>query len=84
MTAEHVPCIEVVELLSDYIEGALDEPTVQRIEAHLELCPPCVLYLEQLRATIRQVAALPAPTLSAAAVAQVEAAFRDLHQPPAV
>ena len=81
MTVEHLPCSEVVKLLTDYLDGALDASTAQRVEAHLALCPPCVIYLEQLRITIREIGLLPLETLGEAAIAELETAFRDVHRP---
>ena len=81
MTVEHLPCNEVVELLTDYLDGALDASTAQRVEAHLALCPPCVIYLEQLRITIREIGLLPLETLGEAAIGELETAFRDVHRP---
>jgi anti-sigma factor RsiW len=46
-------CQELVELVTDYFDGALDEATRAEFDAHLALCPGCVTYLEQMRATIR-------------------------------
>ena len=77
----HLPCREVVELLTDYLEGALDPPTRGRVEHHLSLCPPCVTYLEQLRTTVRVVGQLPEATLPPEALAELEAAFRGFHPP---
>jgi anti-sigma factor RsiW len=48
-----IACIELVELVTDYLEGALPGPRRQAFEAHLELCPGCVAYVEQMRQTIR-------------------------------
>ena len=46
-------CQELVELVTDYFEGALPEEDREAFDAHLELCPGCVTYLEQMRATMR-------------------------------
>jgi anti-sigma factor RsiW len=46
-------CQELVELVTDYFEGALDEATRAEFDAHLALCPGCVTYVEQMRTTIR-------------------------------
>jgi anti-sigma factor RsiW len=48
-----ISCREMVELVTDYLDGALDPSVVQRMEAHLKLCPPCVEYVEQVRTTAR-------------------------------
>ena len=48
--AEDLVCVEVVELVTDYLEGALPDAQAQRLERHLDTCPGCTEYLEQLRA----------------------------------
>jgi anti-sigma factor RsiW len=40
----------VVELVTDYLEGALPADQAERLERHLDTCPGCAEYLEQLRA----------------------------------
>jgi anti-sigma factor RsiW len=47
-----VTCRECAEFLSDYLDGELDLPVLQVFEHHLSLCPNCVTYLEQFKATI--------------------------------
>ena len=42
-------CRDVVELLSDYLDGDLDPPLAAAVERHLALCPACIEYLRQLR-----------------------------------
>lgn len=45
-------CRRVVEILTDYLEGALGVEDRVALEQHLLLCGPCAIYLEQLRSTI--------------------------------
>jgi anti-sigma factor RsiW len=45
-------CRELVQLLTEFLEGALDERTRTQVEQHLVLCPGCTEYLRQFRATI--------------------------------
>lgn len=45
-------CRQAVDLMSDYLEGALPERDRVRLENHLSDCPHCSEYLAQLRATI--------------------------------
>jgi anti-sigma factor RsiW len=47
-----MPCQELVEVLTDYLEGALPERDRRRLEAHLAGCPLCTEYVEQFRAVI--------------------------------
>ena len=44
---------QVVELVTDYLDGALSRSDRKRFQAHLRGCPNCTNYLEQMRATIR-------------------------------
>jgi anti-sigma factor RsiW len=46
-------CQEMVELITDYLEGALPASKRRRFEAHLAGCEHCTEYLEQMRTTIR-------------------------------
>jgi len=75
MTEPGLLCIEVVELVSDYLDGELDPRTRQRVEAHLALCPACRVYVEQVRTTVRALGRLPADGLPEHAVAELETAF---------
>ena len=45
-------CREMVELMSDYLDGALDEPALARFEEHLAGCGGCANALDQLRTTL--------------------------------
>jgi len=45
-------CQEMVELVTDYIEGALSRRDRRRFEAHLSGCDHCAEFLRQMRATI--------------------------------
>lgn len=45
-------CQDVVELVSDYLEGALHPDVARAFEAHLSDCRGCATYLEQVRSTV--------------------------------
>ncbi len=47
-----IVCQQAVELVTDYLEGALSRRDRRRFEAHLRACPNCSAYLEQIRITI--------------------------------
>jgi anti-sigma factor RsiW len=51
MNDDDSTCAEVVELVSDYLDGNLPEPEAQRVADHLAGCPGCTAYFEQVRAT---------------------------------
>jgi anti-sigma factor RsiW len=78
-----VSCQEIVELVTDYLEGALDPDMTAEVEAHLQLCDGCDIYVEQMRATIRELGTVPVETLSEPAQAELLRAFRDLRGPTA-
>ena len=46
-------CRDVVELMTDYLEGALSPADRARFEEHIAGCDGCRAYMEQLRATRR-------------------------------
>jgi predicted anti-sigma-YlaC factor YlaD len=48
-----IVCQQAVELVTDYLEGALSRRDRRRFEAHLRRCPNCTAYLEQMKTTIR-------------------------------
>ncbi len=50
-----INCQEVVEVITDYLEGKLSPDDAAVFEAHLELCDGCRWYLEQMRITIASV-----------------------------
>jgi anti-sigma factor RsiW len=47
---DDLACSEAVELMTDYLEGALTDAERRRLEAHLESCAGCTEYLAQLAA----------------------------------
>jgi predicted anti-sigma-YlaC factor YlaD len=50
-----ISCQEVVEVVTDYLEGRMSPEDVAVFEAHLELCDGCKWYLDQIRITIATV-----------------------------
>ena len=56
-------CKELVELVTDYLEGTLPEGERARFERHLSGCNGCTNYLEQMRQTIRLTGELQAESL---------------------
>jgi len=78
-----IHCQEIVELITDYLEGVLDPDLTADVEAHLQLCDGCDIYVEQIRATIRALGKVPVATLSEEARAELVRAFRDMRGPTA-
>jgi anti-sigma factor RsiW len=74
-----IACQEFVELVTDHLEGTLPEEVERAVAAHLELCEPCRIYLEQIRRTATALRTLPNPTLPQAARERLLAVFTTLH-----
>lgn len=70
-------CKELVELVSDYLEGSLSSEDRGRFEQHLTLCDGCVAYLQQMRKTIRTLGSLNENDLTAEAKENLLRHFRD-------
>jgi anti-sigma factor RsiW len=60
MTHRDVPCQELVELLTDYLEGVLDGLVAREVAEHLAACEGCGAYLDQMTAILTSLRALPA------------------------
>jgi anti-sigma factor RsiW len=80
-TYEDLSCQELVELVTDYLEGALPEGLRERFDAHIAHCSGCQTYLEQMRATIRATGELSVESLSPEAEHALLDAFRGWRQP---
>ena len=74
-----MPCRELVELVTEYLEGTLPAEDRMRFEAHLGECEYCTTYLDQMRTTIRLVGRIPEASVDPAAMHGLRAAFRDWH-----
>lgn len=51
MLADHVTCQMLVELATDWMDGALAPETQVELELHMVTCTACVAYVDQLRKT---------------------------------
>lgn len=72
-------CKELVELVTDYLEGRLPDATQRELEEHIKLCDGCTLYIEQMRVTLRALGRIPEATIPAQARAELIATFRELR-----
>jgi anti-sigma factor RsiW len=76
MDVMELSCRELVELVTDYLEGALDIVDTRRFEQHIAGCGGCTRYLAQLRQTIRITGTLTPDDLSSQAEKALLDAFR--------
>jgi predicted anti-sigma-YlaC factor YlaD len=74
---DHVTCREVVELVTDYLEGALASEEAAVFEQHLNFCDGCEWYVDQMRTTIATVGRIEEADVPPAMRARLLAAFRD-------
>ncbi len=74
---EPLSCQELVELVTDYLEGRLSAADARRFDGHIAECEHCTAYLEQIRATVVVSGTLSAETLPPAAADALLAEFRD-------
>ena len=64
MFRRRLACRNAVELVTDYLEGALSARDRERFEAHLADCPHCADYLAQMRITIETVGRIEPDSLA--------------------
>ncbi len=69
-------CQEFVELVTAYLDDAMDLAARQRFEQHLSTCPGCSDYLDQIRAAQRVLGRVDLETISSQARNQLLTAFR--------
>jgi len=75
-TSEDMACRELVELITDYLDGELPEHDRVRLEDHLAKCDGCASYLEQMRATIELTGVLTEDQIPAEGKRELLGVFR--------
>jgi anti-sigma factor RsiW len=71
-----MPCQELVEVITDYLEGALPARDRIRFEEHLAVCGKCQEYVAQFRRTIAAVGVVKEQDLEPEVRAGLMEAFR--------
>jgi anti-sigma factor RsiW len=74
--AEDLACTREVELMTDYLEGALPAAEARRLERHLDTCPGCTEYLHQMRTVAGSLGGLSEDSIPAEMRDDLIAAFR--------
>jgi anti-sigma factor RsiW len=74
---KHLSCQEVVELVTDYLEGTLPADETTLFEQHINFCDGCIWYLEQIRTTIATVGRIREEDLPVETRERLLTAFRD-------
>jgi len=73
-------CQQVVELVTDYLDGVLSRKDRRRFEAHLRACPNCTNYLDQMRETIRVTGSLGVDNLAPEALDEFTRLYREWNR----
>jgi len=73
-------CSELVELITEYLEGALRPVDRARFDTHLDVCLGCRIYLDQMRLTIQSMGRLGEESLPAKGREALLHAFRAWKQ----
>jgi anti-sigma factor RsiW len=75
-TPAALPCQQVVEMVTDYLEGMMPAAERRRLEHHLTGCAHCTEYLAQMRETIKLTGQLAPEDLTP----QMRDEFTDLYR----
>ncbi len=76
VNVDDLSCQDLVELVTDYLEGALELALAERFDRHLLHCPFCEEYLAQIRRTIALTGMLREDDLDPKARDDLLSAFR--------
>jgi predicted anti-sigma-YlaC factor YlaD len=74
--ADDLTCVELVEVVTDYLEESLSAEARARFEEHLTICDGCLNYLDQMRTTIALTGRLRVDDLSPEVTTELIDAFR--------
>ena len=77
MATDEMSCAELVERVTEYLEGAMTPSELRRVEAHLTSCDGCTAHLEQMRTAVRLLRAQPPERSSPGLQERLAAAFRE-------
>ncbi len=69
-------CQQIVELVTDYLEGSMPAEWIDRFEQHVVVCGGCEAYLDQMRQSIVLTRSLAEDDVDAVALDELMAAFR--------
>ncbi len=69
-------CQQMVELVTEYLDGVMEPRRRARFEAHLAGCDGCTNYVEQFRTTVSVVGRLEVDDVPEPVMAELISAFR--------
>jgi anti-sigma factor RsiW len=74
--ANELTCQELVELITDYLEGALSPADRRRFDQHISKCDWCKIYIEHIKLTIKVAGKLSEASIDQRAKEELLAIFR--------
>lgn len=80
-SADHITCQELVEQVTDYLEGQLTVAEVELLEQHVNFCEGCEWYLDEMRRAIAMGGKLREEQVPEEALQPLMAAFREWRRP---
>jgi anti-sigma factor RsiW len=80
LISEDLTCQQLVELVTEYLDGALAPDDRDRFEQHLVLCDGCTWYLDQMRRTTAFAGSLTEEAVTPTAEERLLRAFRDWNR----
>ena len=73
-------CTDIVELVTEYLEGTMPVEDRERFERHLAFCTECDIYLEQISDTIAVTGTLAEDDVDPEALDRLMAAFQEFRR----
>ena len=81
MTAPPLTCIELVEIVTEYLDGTMSPDLRHRFDEHLALCDGCTEYVDQIRQTVLALGSISKENMSDPGRQALLDAFRDWTPP---
>ena len=78
---DDITCREVLELLTEYLEGALAPAVEREVDRHLDACDGCWRYLDQFQVAIETTAELREEAVAVDVRESLLDAFRTWRRP---
>jgi anti-sigma factor RsiW len=75
--ADALTCRELVEIITEYLEGAMPPAERIRFEDHVKGCTGCTRYLAQMRVTIETLGEVGLENIQPEAKSELMSAFRN-------
>ncbi len=77
MSDQQLTCEELVEIVTEYLDGGLSDAERERFEEHVVVCSGCANYLDQIRMTIEIAGRVTVDDLMEETKTELLAAFKD-------